>query len=31
MDGLVGLDPMPRKRGLLSFLAVNSEKWVLGA
>src|SRR5262245_61515692 len=29
--GLLGLDPMPRKRGLLSFLAVNSLKNVLGA
>ena len=29
--GLAGLEPMPRKRGLLSLRAVNSVKTVLGA
>src|SRR6266850_2600481 len=31
MPGLLGLDPTPRNRGLLSLRAVNSLKKVLGA
>ena len=31
MAGLFGLEPMPRKRALLSFLADHSVKTVLGA
>jgi hypothetical protein len=31
MDGFAGLEPMPLKRALLSFLAVNSVKDALGA
>jgi hypothetical protein len=31
MAGLAGLEPTPRNRGLLSFRAEKSEKYVFGA